>query len=581
MGEAAVTPGALLRRACIAIGGCLVLGRVAMAFPAADPLNPSVVPTPSDTPQPTESELQHQLQLQSGFGAPGRGGWTFTPGLGLQEVFTDNVLQTPTDRRWDLITVLGPTFSLSGDVPNAQVRFSWSPQVRLFARDPHETGFNQQLLGTGLFTIIPEGFYVDLRALSGVGPTGGGFGALGVGNGSGVGGFGSPGFGATSAPGSIGAVGLSKQNQTQTSSISITPYVMHRFGDVGTAKAGISYNQSSFSNGGSFLPLFFTTGGTSQYRRTLQELAQFQTGDFIFPWHDMIIANAGQTNGTGVSHNSSQDYLVNRTGYSVSQAVEVFGEIGAERLHFNGVPPTRIDDMVWGIGTTLTPNPDSKITLAYGHKQGVTGVQADGSYALTARTHLSVRYSTGVQSDLEQIANQLDLADVNPNGNAVDSQTGAPLFIGTGGFGAQSSLSRVKQLTFSANTILDRDQISLSMVLTQQTTLANAPPGTVPFNPLAPPVTPVGSTSNGKSAILTWIHQVSDALTLNGSLSYSATNFAGTGNFRSVGANAGLQYLLSETVSLYMRYSYFKRYSPIPGQDIYQNLALVGISKQF
>jgi uncharacterized protein (PEP-CTERM system associated) len=581
MGEAAATLGASLRCACIAIGGCLVLSRAATAFPAADPLNPSVVPTPSETPQPTESELQHQLQMQSGFGAPGGSGWSFTPGASLQEMFTDNVFQSPTNRRWDLITLLGPSFSLLGDVPNAQVRLNWAPQVRVFARDPHETGINQQVLGTGLFTIIPEGFYVDLRAISAVGPTGGGFGALGLGNGTGASGTGSLGIGGTSAPGSIGALGLSKQNQTQTSSLSVSPYVMHRFGDIGTAKAGISYNQSSYSNSGSFLPLFFANNGASQYNRTLQELAQFQTGDFIFPWHDMIIADAGQTNGSGVSRNSSQDYLINRLGYTVSQPVELFGELGAERLRYGGIPPTSIDDMVWGIGTTLTPNPDSTLTLAYGHKQGVTGLQADGSYALTARTRISVRYSTGIQSDLEQIANQLDLADVNQLGNAVDSQTGAPLFIGTGGFGAQSSLSSVKNLTLTANTVLDRDQISLSVVLTQETTLANAPPGTVPVNPLAPPITPVGSTSNGKSAVLSWIHQVNEGLTLNGSLSYSATDFAGTGNFRSIGANAGLQYVLSETVSLNVRYSYFKRYSPVPGQDIYQNLALVGISKQF
>ena len=578
MGEVAVALGASLRWACIAIGGCVVLSCAAAAFPAVDPLNPSVVPAPSDTPQPTESELQHQLQLQSGLGAPGGAGWTFTPGLGMQEIWTDNVLQSPTNRRWDLITMLGPSISIVGDVPNAQVRFSWSPQLRIFARDPHENGFNQQLMGTGTFTIIPEGFYVDVRAISGVGPTGGGFGALGIGN---TGGIGSTGFGGASAAGSIGSAALSKQNQTQTSSIAVTPYVMHRFGNIGTAKVGISYSQSSFSNGGSFLPLFFSTGGTSQYNRTMQELAQFQTGDFIFPWRDMIIANAGQTNGTGVSRNSSQDYLVDRLGYAVSQSVEVFGELGAEKLRYGGVPATRIDDMVWGIGTTLIPNPDSKLTISYGHKQGTTGVQADGSYALTARTRISVQYTTGVQSDLEGIANQLGLADVNQSGSVVDSQTGAPVYIGTGGFGAQSSLSLAKTLTVTANTILDRDQFSLSMVLSQRTTLANAPPGTVPVSPFAPPVTAVGSTSTGESAILSWTHQISDALTLSSSLSYSATDFPGTGNFRSIGANSSLQYRLSETISLNMRYSYFKRYSPVPGQDVYQNMALVSISKQF
>ena len=578
MAEAAVKLGTSTRRACVAICGCLAIARGAMAFPAADPLNPSVVPTPSETPQPTESDLQHQLQLQSGFGAPGGAGWTFTPSASLSELLTDNVLQSATNRRWDLVTLLGPGLGVIGDLPNMQVKLNWSPQLRIFARDPHETGVNQQLVGTGNFTIVPEAFYVDLRALSTTGAAGGGFGALGPGGGlGGIGSFG----GGTSAPGSIGALGLSKENQTQNTSLSITPYYMHRFGDVGTAKVGIQYNQSSFSSSGSFLPLFLVSSGTGQYKRTLEELAQFETGEFIFPWRDEIIADVSQTNGTGVSRNSSQDFLIDRLGYSVRQWISVFGELGAEKLTFSGVPPRRIDDGVWTIGFTLTPNPDSKITLGYGHKQGATGFQADAHYTLTPRTTISARYTSGVESDLQQISSQLDLAALDQSGNAVDSQTGAPLFIGnSSGFGVSSSLSNAKHLTITLNTILDRDQFSVVATLTQRTTLANAPSGT-PVSPFAPPVTPVGSTSTGQTLFASWTHQLTEALNSRTSVSSSSNTFPGTGTIRSVGGNAMLQYLLSETVSLNARYAYFKRYSPQPGQNIYQNLVLVGITKRF
>ena len=92
-----------------------------MAFPASDPSNPSIE---SDIPPPTDADLRHQLQLQSGFGAgaAGAGGWTFVPRISSQEMYTDNVLQTATDRRWDLVTLFTPGFSLLGDVPNAQVK---------------------------------------------------------------------------------------------------------------------------------------------------------------------------------------------------------------------------------------------------------------------------------------------------------------------------------------------------------------------------------------------------------------------------------------------------------------------------
>jgi len=42
-----------------------------------------------------------------------------------------------------------------------------------------------------------------------------------------------------------------------------------------------------------------------------------------------------------------------------------------------------------------------------------------------------------------------------------------------------------------------------------------------------------------------------------------------------------LQYLFTETLAGDVRYSYFNRMSAVPGQNIYQNLFIVGINKQF
>ena len=130
--------------------GCLLGPRCAMAFPASDPSNPSVE---SDIPPPTDADLRHQLQLQSGFGAgaAGAGGWTFVPRVSLQEMYTDNVLQTSTNRRWDLVTLFTPGFSLLGDVPNAQVKLDYGPQLREDLRTPQEDGVTQQLLGLSFY----------------------------------------------------------------------------------------------------------------------------------------------------------------------------------------------------------------------------------------------------------------------------------------------------------------------------------------------------------------------------------------------------------------------------------------------
>src|SRR4051794_6566783 len=110
MGSVTVSPGPSSRLVCFIAAGCCLLGaRAAMAFPATDAATPSVV---TNAPEPTGTDLRHQLQLVNGLGAGGGGGWTFVPSLSVQEAFSDNVLNTTFNRRSDLITMVTPGFSL-------------------------------------------------------------------------------------------------------------------------------------------------------------------------------------------------------------------------------------------------------------------------------------------------------------------------------------------------------------------------------------------------------------------------------------------------------------------------------------
>ncbi len=546
--------------------GCLLATKMAVAFPASDATQPSAVTT---APPPSDSDLSHQLQLQSGAFAQAGPGWTIVPSISAEEVFTDNVNQSATNRRWDLLTIVSPGVSIVGDTPNIQLRLNYQPQAKLAARTPSENNISNQLLGTATITVVPDLFYVDARALAGAGPSFGGFGSVGAGIAPPTGQFG---------VGSLGSAALSKQNRTQTTSFGVTPYLLHRFGDYGTGKIGVEYSQSSSANNGEFLPVFFTTGNSVERLTTTQEVAQFETGEFIAPFRNLIVAGATQGNGTGVARNSSQNSIVNRLGYDINRSVNVYGEVGWESLRFGGVPPTNIDDAVWGFGTTLTPNPDSQITIGYGHQNGTTGVQLNAYYALTARTRISAQYSTGLQSDLQQIQSQLDLADLDANGNAIDSQTGAPLFIGNNAIGFQSGLFRTKNFSASASTVLDRDFFSLAVQLTQSTTVATNSATINPSNPFTPPV---GSTTSGYTGYFTWTHQFNEDLSWSTNLSYGTSKTSSSGNFQSIGAITSLQYALSESVNTFARYAYFDRLSDIPGQTIYQNLVIVGISKQF
>jgi len=560
------------RLGCLIALGCVLGPRMAAAFPATDELNPGIT---ANQPTLTESDLRHQLQLQSGgFGAAASGGgWTFSPGLGAYEYYTDNVLATPSNRRWDLVTVVTPSLSIFGDEPNAQLSLFYSPQFRLDATTPQENSINQQLSATGLFTVIPDAMFLDVRAFAGVAPLQTGLGAQGA--------VLTPTFGQTNT----GPTGLSQQQLSQYSSISISPYVLHRFGDTGTAKLGYELNQSATSPSGSGLPLFFPTGSNTQHSLTNEAVAQFETGERFAPFRNLLLLNVARSTGTGIANNQSQDTITNQLGYALGRDWEVYGQLGYEKLNFGGVPPTRVDDMIWGMGVIWTPNPDSQITLGYGHVNGVSGVQFSAYYALTERTRITASYTTGLQTNLGQIRGQLDLQSLNQNGQAVDALTGAPLFNGgLSGFGNQNGLYNSKNFNASITTTLDRDQLSFSLALYQQTTIATATqvvPGQ--FNAIAPPV---GSTGQSATGYFTWTHQIKEDLSLNSSAAYgtntiTAPTGAGTGRQRSVAANVGLQYVLSQTVTTTAQYTFYEQFNPLPGQTIYQNVFLVGINKQF
>jgi hypothetical protein len=456
-------------------------------------------------------------------------------------------------------------------VPNARVRLDYGPQFRLAARTPQENGVTQQLLGTGQFTIVPDGFFVDARAAAGGSALGSGFGALGVG-------VTTPTLGPPALSG-IGTAGLSRQNQVQTASVSVAPYWLHRFGDTGTAKIGYQFNETNLSQSNSFFPLFFAHGNNSAYNSTNEAIAQFETGERFVPFRDLATVDGVVGNGTGVNAGSHQYMALNRLGWLLNRSLTAFGEIGYEDLRFGGVPVTTIDDVVWGIGEIWQPNADSRVTAEFGHKYGENNVAVDASYALTARTRVSARYQTGLQSDLQTIRSQLDLVSLDATGQAVDSQTGAPLFIGTGGLGFQNGLFRTRALTMTGTTVLDRDQLSAAFLWSRNTTVATVPPDQ--RNLFGIPAPPVGSTNQAATVYVTWIHQLSEAVLLSGSAAYSTSRVAASGTQQSVAASVGMQYMFSETVTGAARYTYLNRISDTPGQSFYQNVVLLGLSKSF
>ena len=536
-----------------------------MAFPLTDQMNPSIVPNTSDLAAPDVQDLQHQMGLTSGFASLGsQQGWTFLPRISLEEEFTDNVFEVPKPRRWDLTTIVAPGVSVLGNSDRAQLRLDYQPELEMHLINGSQNVLAQQLNAAGMLTLVPEIFFVDVRALAGVQATNGGVGGLGGLGQSGVGGV----TGASTGQGQTNDIGLSKQNRTQTASFGISPYALYRFGDLGTAKLGVSFDRSSYSSVTGFAPIpLLSRGSNDQTMSSVEEFAQLTSGDEFVALRDTFSADGVQStsHGGGIS-SSSRDTASNRVDYQFNTSIDVYGQIGWEDISYSGTNALRINDLTWGFGTVLTPNPDSQLTIGYGHQDGASSLTASAHYALTARTTLSASYNNGVGTQLEQVNRQLNQASVGNNGGLQNGNTGGSLFVGNNALGVAPGVFRYKYLTVGASTVLDRDTITLTVGYSQQTQ--------------------VGSGVAGQSNAVTtgsgsWTHLLNPDLVLTATASASiGSPTAGTSS-KSYVAGVSLQYILSETVSTFARYSFYDIQSSAGGQSWYQDVFLVGITKQF
>jgi len=565
LGCLAAAPGALAQSA---FETSLQLAQNLPGNPAATGIPggaPFANPFPTTPGAPETPNFQYESNLEPAMGALPSVGWTFVPRISVFEEYNDNVFETQTDRKSDFITLISPGIAITGDTPRVTLRLNYNPIFRYYADNHSQDSVGQQALGVTSITLIPDEFYVTARVFADDLPTNGGFGGLNFGAPAiGNTGLGTFGGGATST--------LSRNNLTQTESAGVFPYVVHRFGDAGTARAGIDLSQTYASSTNNSTTLN-GPAGPSLHSETAEAIAQYQTGEGLGNIVDIATVDAAGTSGNGVEANSTKAIAENRLGYAFSRAVLVFGDLGIESIRYpNAAPPVDITDGVWGVGTTLQPNVDSQLTMEYGHFSGITSFRALARYSATSRTVLTASYTAGITGDLDQIATQLQNVTVNPLGNPVNLDTGAPASIINYISGINNGVNNTRTLTFTALTLLDRDTISFN--LERQA--------------LSPVASPRGVAANVPNTTLSVSaserHEVSERLSVTGTVQGGTRTLDAVPTSESeqyYGATLTLRYLFSEKLTGYATYSYFNRQSQVAGVPFYNNIVLVGLTRTF
>lgn len=509
---------------------------------------------------PTPEGATHQITPQAGGGLPSGPGWTIQPRVDIQEIFNDNIFATQTDRRYDFETVIAPGISIGADTRRLQARLEYDPTAEIYARTSSENNVGQNVAATGLLTIVPDELFLDARAYATQQVLNGGV---------------SPNqnnFFTTGRSGPTSNLFINNNQLTQTYSYSLSPYVTHRFGDTGTLQAGVSYSQTIFGSGAT-IPSNSVFGsqalaGTTQ--TSTEEYAKFTTGPRFGRILNQALFDSTQQTGTGGSGDFHHTLGIDEIDYAFTREIAGIVDFGGEDLSFAGTPPIHITDVVWDVGARLTPNPDSTITVRYGHHEGINSFFLDATYAVTARTTIYANYSEGLSTDTGEIVNNLDQAAINPYGQTINAETGAPLLINNGFFGLTGNLYRQKSLSLTSTTALDRDSISLSVMYQNQKEVS------------AVPGSPSGST-DGTIGTVSWQHQLTPVTFGTVYADYGIRSFSGTPSETQnlFDASAAVTHIFTESLTGIAQYTFTNSHSNLPGNSYFQNVFLVGLHKAF
>jgi uncharacterized protein (PEP-CTERM system associated) len=474
--------------------------------------------------------------------------WLVTPAITVQQEWTDNALQTAgvttsASKQASFITVVMPSLAITGETSRLTANLTYAPSASYYTSVQGQNSVVQNLSGSALATLVPDQLFLSLQ----------GFATEQALNGA-------------TAPN--GTVALSRQNAVQTYDFSASPYLDHRFGGWGTAEIGASATETLQGALSGTLP-----GGTpNQNTTTTEEFASFTSGENFGRLLSTVTLSATQNSGAGVLQGAYRDIANYQAGYAISHTVAALASIGWEDILYTGIGGTHFDDLTWSVGAKLTPNPDSSITVQYGHQDGATAASLDASYAPTARTRLYARYADGVSTDTEELQNALANAQFDPLGQAIDRQTGAPLLLANNFYGVTTAVYRQKSASVSAAWLFERETVQVSFSYQSQTPIGTDIAGTV--------------ANTGTYGSVSWEHALSDALTSDLYFQYGRLNQTGGGisplTTTLVVASAALSYRFSETLSGSLQYSYTSdAYTTTQQPGTAANLAVLSLRKTF
>ena len=498
---------------------------------------------------PRVGSLRPQLENYLNKGPPlaARPAWLFSRALGVDIGATDNVYQVRSPKRADIFTTITPSVYVDGDAARVKVNLSYSPEVTVYANTGSQNRVSQFLNGQAKAIIVPDAIFLDARAsITQQSLSGGGYNQY-----------------QTQTYG--------RQNQVQTTTVSLSPSARHRFGSWGDGTVSYIYSKTlqdtqtgtaSASNNALGTPGYGAPGNLSSNTET----AIFTSGENLGRIQDQILVTATQNTGSGSARSGYRQEVQNSLDFALTRAITLLSTLGYQQINYGsslnaGTTSTgfgtgyNFSGPTYSLGVRYAPQPRFGITVRYGRHDGSTDATFSAQYQITARASIVASYTNGVTTDLQQAQSQLANSNVGAGGVLTDSTTGAP--IRQNNYNAtQNGVYRLNRFNASLIFVQERDSYSLSLTNDERTTLTSSP------NLLGTSVVPSGTATTTTSVGFSWQHDLAPDMSLSTNAQYGvSTNtgqFVGSSNRnqRTITLSAILSKQLSETLSANLRYVY-------------------------
>lgn len=567
------------RAAACLIGATLVAGFTVAARAQTEdyfatpwivaPLPPSSSPsaTSSASASPTaQSGIRSNMYSQAiASSAPPAPPVIYSFDVGVDEIATDNVAESENDRVADLGSLFSAGGTITADSERLTGVLSATGTYRRDLNDTQQDQFSEFAYGSGQGVVLPGNLYMSVYGMiDDLATLGGG----------------------------LQDPLVQAGENTHEYTVGGSPYLVFNLRDIGLNVLRYQVGEGWFTTPAQ--QQFFGPPPSPLTASTDQSVREdFKMAGTILPRLMSDVSLSGTEDNAG---NLESGDLQIATGellneYEITRAISVIGGGGYEALHDPEVPVANGQDPIWDFGGRLRPNADSYVLILYGRHNRKSDFAGEVAWRLTPLTDIYASYTDSLASMQQSIAYNNASSLLGPDGAVTDVNfdqnpvigvlddtilnaapgnesamvpIGIPIGTSNNYTPLQNGLFRTRILSGSARTLLEgQDSIILTAYDVRQ----------ISYTPFFVP----SSASEGGN--LTWSPVLSPSLTGSAAVGYAH----GTGLLPGdvYNASVGATYMLSDTLTLALRYDLIHRTAGAGAGGFLQNAVTLGLHKSF